>query len=80
MNDWHFTHVPDEPRTIGFSSGMVYCKACGALLRSERGVGLAARVTTPCEPIRLDFRGTSAASDVPVGFVAASSEPSAAPA
>ena len=35
----HPSHVHAEPRTIGGSSGLVYCKACGSLLYSPAGPG-----------------------------------------
>lgn len=60
MTQWgdthHPTHTPDEPRDIGFSTGLVYCRACGALLRSSRGMATGRRVYEVCEPNQLSLR------------------------
>lgn len=55
MSTWgdpiHPTHVPSEPRNEGFSSDVVYCCACGALLRSSRGMSTKQRVRAVCIPL-----------------------------
>lgn len=55
MPEWgdpiHPTHVPSEPRNEGFSTAVVYCEACGALLRSSRGMSTKARVREACHPL-----------------------------
>lgn len=53
---FHESHVPAEPRDIGLGTGLVYCKACGALLYSDRGPGVGRRVAAPCEPNRVALR------------------------
>lgn len=53
----HPTHTPAPPMTLGDSTGLVYCKACGALLTSDRrGEGTGRRVAQPCVPVRVALR------------------------
>lgn len=55
MSEWgdtqHRSHRPAAPRNIGFSTDVVLCVACGALLRSSRGMGTTERVFAPCVPV-----------------------------
>lgn len=51
VQDWHESHQPDEPRTIGFGVDLIYCKACGILLRSSRGPAVNARLRELCVPV-----------------------------
>lgn len=44
----HPTHVPSQPRDEGFSTAVVYCTACAALLRSSRGPSVNPKVRQPC--------------------------------
>lgn len=82
MSEWgdtqHPSHQPDEPRNIGFGTGLVYCRACGCLLRSSKGMGTSPRVVTECVPVRVGPRNAGGPSGVvhgvegavvaPVGF------------
>lgn len=55
MTQWgdpiHPTHIPSEPRNQGFSTAVVYCEACGVLLRSSRGMSINPRVGSECVPL-----------------------------
>ena len=55
MPEWgdpiHPTHTPSEPRDEGFSTGVVDCTSCGALLRSSRGMSTKQRVRDECRPL-----------------------------
>lgn len=42
-------HVPDEPRKIGYATGLVYCTRCGYLLSSD-DKGLTSRAGSRCVP------------------------------
>ena len=48
-------HMPAESQTIGGSTGLVYCMACGFLLSSDRK-GRTERADEPCTPVRVGLR------------------------
>lgn len=48
-------HSPAQPETIGQSTGLVYCMACGYLLSSDNK-GHTARANKPCVPVHVDLR------------------------
>ena len=54
-HDWLTGHVPAPPTTIGISTGLVYCKACGSLLYGDRK-GRTAKADKPCVPVRVGLR------------------------
>lgn len=56
IDPFHTTHDPADPQQVGWRTGMVYCRACGALLRSERGPGTSPRVLAECRPVAAGFR------------------------
>lgn len=53
--DWLTGHVPTPPMTLGGSTGLVYCKACGRLMYSDRK-GRTGAVDQPCTPVRVTLR------------------------
>lgn len=51
-------HIPAPPQTIGGSTGLVYCMACGYLLTSD-AKGRTKRADLTCTPVRVGLRATS---------------------
>lgn len=66
MSEWgdthHPSHQPGEPTDAGFSTGLVHCTACHALLRSSRGMATSARVYAECKPVTVRVPAISGAS------------------
>ena len=48
-------HIPAPLQTLGHSTGLVYCKACGYLLSSD-AKGRTSRADRPCVPIHVEPR------------------------
>jgi len=51
-------HTPASPRTIGESTGLVYCMACGYLLSSD-AKGPTKRADETCIPVQVGLRNRS---------------------
>lgn len=51
----HAGHIPLAPVSIGFTSGLVYCKRCGRLLSSP-AKGSSVSAARPCSTVPVELR------------------------
>jgi hypothetical protein len=48
-------HIPAPPKTLGASTGLIYCKRCGYLLSSDAR-GVASGAAKACKNVRITLR------------------------